>query len=470
MSDIKKVISKDYCIGCGVCSVVSDNFSIEMNSKGQYQAKFNKFKNNNLKEIDNICPFTRESKNEDQLSDIFLDNSIAYKNNIGRFLANYSGYVKDNIQRESSSSGGILSWLLIKLLESKKIDGVIHVGDFLDNSEVLMGYRISFSKEQIINNKKSRYYPIEMSQTLKKIKEDYPNKKFAIVGIPCFIKAIRLLQLQDSFYMDSIKYTIGIVCGHLKTKFFAESYALEVNINPKKIKNIDFRYYQPSDTEASNYSVKIIGENFKNSKKIQVIRNNNEFYASNWGHGMFKYNACEFCDDVLAETADIVFGDAWLPEYLHESKGTNIITVRNLDLNNIILNNNNNELHLEILTAEKIIESQKSGIRHRTEGLKFRLYKNRFKWTPKKRLSPDNKNLSIKRKNIYNLRTKILKKSNLFFEELNDGENFNIFRSKIDKYIKKYNCLYSNKKDDNIIILKIKKIYWKITDTFFVKK
>ena len=31
------------------------------------------------------------------------------------------------------------------------------------------------------------------------------------------------------------------------------------------------------------------------------------------GLGFFKYKACDYCDDVAGETADITLGDAWLP-------------------------------------------------------------------------------------------------------------------------------------------------------------
>lgn len=41
------------------------------------------------------------------------------------------------------------------------------------------------------------------------------------------------------------------------------------------------------------------------------------------------YKACDFCDDVFAETADIALGDAWLPEYVQDGNGTNVVVTRN---------------------------------------------------------------------------------------------------------------------------------------------
>ena len=43
-----------------------------------------------------------------------------------------------------------------------------------------------------------------------------------------------------------------------------------------------------------------------------------------WHYQYFKHNACNFCDDVFGETADITFMDAWLPEYVRDYKGTSL--------------------------------------------------------------------------------------------------------------------------------------------------
>ena len=35
--------------------------------------------------------------------------------------------------------------------------------------------------------------------------------------------------------------------------------------------------------------------------------------------------ACEFCDDVVGETADMSVGDAWLPGYVSDWRGTSVV-------------------------------------------------------------------------------------------------------------------------------------------------
>ena len=45
--------------------------------------------------------------------------------------------------------------------------------------------------------------------------KDVPGR-YAIVGIPSFIMAVRLLAEKDDTIKDRIKYTVGLICGHQK--------------------------------------------------------------------------------------------------------------------------------------------------------------------------------------------------------------------------------------------------------------
>src|SRR5699024_5729330 len=55
-----------------------------------------------------------------------------------------------------------------------------------------------------------------------------------------------------------------------------------------------------------------------------------------WGTGLFKANACDFCNDVTTELADISLGDAWLDEYKMDGLGNSIIITRSTIANEII--------------------------------------------------------------------------------------------------------------------------------------
>src|SRR5699024_11089909 len=84
-----------------------------------------------------------------------------------------------------------------------------------------------------------------------------------------------------------------------------------------------------------------------------------------WGTGYFKNNACDFCDDVVAELADISLGDAWIDPYKKDGRGTNIIITRSKLAEKIIKNGiKANELCVDPISKEDTEQSQRGGFNH----------------------------------------------------------------------------------------------------------
>lgn len=438
---ISTVVDGDYCIGCGICaSVKGSPFSMTMDENGKYKPFIEGKKNDELGiNILSICPFSNESKNETEIGKGLFDNipNSEFDEHIGYHLKNYAGFVKEGEFRKKGSSGGMGSWLTKQLLSLDLVDGIIHVKSSDDNQDSLFEYQISFDEDELLKGAKSRYYPVEMSKVIKFIRHN--KGRYAIVGIPCFIKSIRLLADQDKEIKDSIKFCIALVCGHLKSDLFAKSIGWEMGVLPENLTNIDFRK-KLEERAASDYGVEVKG--IIDGEDITTSTPTRDLYTTNWGHGLFKYNACEYCDDVLGETADITIGDAWLPEYVKDSLGTNIISVRNPTLLKILEEEGKGKIHIEEISANKIYQSQAGGFRHRREGLSYRLYLKDIegKWRPEKRVKPSNK-LSSKRKKIYSKRTLLSQRS---FHSYNDAlkkKNFKLFVEDMDPHIKELDKL-----------------------------
>lgn len=145
-------------------------------------------------------------------------------------------------------------------------------------------------------------------------------------------------------------------------------------------------------------------------RKGSILQNGNALFS------LFMNNACNFCDDVVAETADISFGDAWVEPYSSDGKGTNAIITRSPVIDQIIRSGAmTSELHLENVSAELIERTQAAGLRMRREGLSFRLTWNNPGIVPKKRVVPGSVNITEERKRIYKLRNSISKWSHRVF-------------------------------------------------------
>ena len=199
-SSIENVIENNYCIGCGACaSVPNSPIRIKMNEYGMYQAVVvEKNDPQIMKDLSMVCPFANEFMDERSVAKELFEANCKYNERIGYYLKVFAGFVIENDFRKNGSSGGLTSWLLTELLEKGCVDGVVHVKPCDPEEGVLFKYSISTTIEDIKKGSKSRYYPVEMSQVLREVR-NMPGK-YAFVGVPCFIKAIRLLSKKDKVF------------------------------------------------------------------------------------------------------------------------------------------------------------------------------------------------------------------------------------------------------------------------------
>ena len=425
---VQDVVQGGFCIGCGICAV-SDP-SIKIKDGVIFKAELP------LKAVspEVVCPFASQY-NEDELADeAFLDKDMEYSRAVGYYNSIFSGHVTGLNDRVNSSSGGLATWLLCELLRLGRIDGVIHVGKS-DPSDDFFAYKISSTSFEIKENSKSRYYPVELSQVLGSLKND--GKRYALVGIPCYIKAVRLLSKKNEIVRNSIVYYIGIFCGHLKSKAFAEMIGWQAGINPNDLTGVDFRV--KNDKVVNKYSVRI--EGLRKGEATSGLIGNSEIIGSDWGEGLFKPKACEWCDDIAVETADIAFGDAWLDKYKSDSNGRNIVVVRNEELKQILLQGKMEaKITLATETVEDVYASQAGNYRHRQEGLAHRIdvAKKNGIIAPIKRDLFDASTLSVDRKNLYDKREKMSEISNHFFSESKHKNSLWFFLVKIFPYQARY--------------------------------
>ncbi|GAA5510426.1 Coenzyme F420 hydrogenase/dehydrogenase, beta subunit C-terminal domain [Novipirellula caenicola] len=427
------VIANGMCSGCGVCAASSDVFSIQLTDDGTFQATV---QNQEPDGISSVCPFSDQSQNEDQIGEALFASTCEYKQGIGYFSDCYAGHVTLPEVRKAGSSGGMGTWILLELLEQGLVDGILHVGGCDNADGVPFKYAISRTKEQVQARSKSRYYPVEMSEVLKELR--VLDGKFAVVGLPCFVKGIRLLSKHDKEIERRVAFTVALFCGHLKSSHFADFFAWQAGIMPGGLQAINFRT-KLQERAASNYGISVRGEG------VDHCRANSEYEGSSWGYGFFKYSACEFCDDVVGETADISVGDAWLPEYVNDSGGSNVVIVRNEAIRGIVDSAiGSGKLAFERVAPERVIESQDAGLRHRRDGLAYRLHlrDQQNLWRPKKRVEPSASHLNERQKRVFELRQEIASESHKAFVVATDRGDLSEFFRLMQPLLSAYDKLY----------------------------
>jgi len=427
----------------GSCAVVDDNIKMNLNEYGIYEEIVMLDENVELDPVvAYVSPNLNKEINESDIARKLYENiqDIQYDERIGYFKSLYAGHVNEGEYRNNGSSGGMGTWIFKELFEKDLIDGVIHVKENSDKSSPIMfQYDISRSIDEIKAGSKTKYYPVEFSKVIKTVK-DVPGR-YAIVGIPSFIMAVRLLAEKDRIIKDRIKFTVGLICGHQKSSKFAEALAWQVGIKPGNLKQINFRK-KLLDKPSSNYGVEITG--IIDGEEVTIVKPTKELLGQDWGQGYFKTRASDFTDDVMNETADIALGDAWLPEYTKDSKGNNVIVVRNPVIDDLIREGIKfGRLNLDVVDKETIFRSQAAHYRHTHDELAYRLYKkdNANQWRPKKRIEASN-DIPLLRRKVQDLREEISTKSHIVYKKAVELDDLDYFRTEMGKLSNKYNQLY----------------------------
>jgi coenzyme F420 hydrogenase subunit beta len=437
--DIDRIIRNGYCIGCGACACVGKSYlRMVLNHIGLYNP-VNTSKGSSKEDeqiVSGVCPFSDAAPNEDIIGNELFSDCPSFDPRLGYYRYTYVGYSCEGAYREKGSSGGLTSWLLAYLLNSHTIDYVLHVKPLDHKHDVLFAYSVSDNVESLKTGAKSHYYPTEISSVISFLREN-PGK-YAFVGVPCAVKAVRLLQKTDSLIDDRVKFCISIFCGHMKSIAFAGAMAWEMGIPPENLNYIDFRV-KKYDKPANRYSVRATGQ--FNGIEHTVEMPSSDLFASDWGIGMFKPNACDFCDDIAGETADVTFGDAWLPKYVVDGRGTNIIVVRSQELDNILTDGcKSGEITLEQVDAETVAQSQAGNFRHRREGLAYRIWllDQQGKWHPTKRVKANRNHLTPRRRLLYELRALASEKSHTAFAEAKASNKFSTFSGEMRGILYRY--------------------------------
>ena len=426
-TQIMEIVNAGACIGCGGCAVASNGaYEIRLGKWGMYQASPPQRGLSEAEEqaLGTICPFSNTAENEDEIAARVFPQTPHQHRAVGVWQAAYVGWVNEGGFRTSGSSGGMVSWFLAELLRRGEIDGVVHVVPHVPTStdRRLFKYSLSRTLEEIKRGAKSRYYPIEFSEALAQVRE-HPGR-YAFVGVPCFVKALRLLMRRDELVRSRIKVCLGLFCGHLKSAAMVDSFALQAGLAPEAVTAVDFRLKQP-DRRADVYTV-----NLTTADGVTRQRDWTAMVDGNWGMGFFQYSACNYCDDVMAETADVSFGDAWVPPYSSDGRGTNVVVIRAPEVDAIFRAAvDEGKLDLREVDGDFLAKTQAAGLRQRREGLAYRLHRRQGEPTPGKRVLPDPSGGSWKRRRIYALRCVISGGSHAVFSTARKLRAFWIYRA-----------------------------------------
>lgn len=359
---LQNIIKNDMCCGCGLCeSICTKNFvKIEINNQGFYRPTIkNKISDNTETIISAVCP-ALVVKKPGQFRLLKTDPIW------GDYESVYIATSTNDTIRENSSSGGIISSALIYLLESKQIDAAIHIGRSSEDPFV-NAIHLSTTTEDVLNHSNSRYAPAAPLNTILEILES--GKKYAFVGKPCDVAALRQLSGINSNVANQVLFYFSFFCAGTPSIKATEKLVDSFKIEAKNVDKIDFRkdgwpgYFKVLD---------------KNGKEYKMS------YNDSWGNVLCKQLQvrCKICGDGIGELADITCGDGWsnfdkkgYPTFKNE-KGKSIIfskTLKGEKLLNSLIKENKIEV-IEQLNDLRKIDLIQPGQLLKKQFLKARLF------------------------------------------------------------------------------------------------
>lgn len=410
MNVVHLVVERSVCVGCGICAGLcpAGALAMEFNVCGEFVPVEKEGCITRCTICLRCCPASGDNANEDMLAkDLFaLVPGVNFNQILGYYTANYVGSVADQKERLMSASGGLGFWLLWQFLQSGMADSIICAGRGNDQ-ENLFQYTIftDLSSDKLVRG--SVYYPMECSAVIRAVLEK-PGK-YLIVCLPCVAKAIRLAQKARPVLKDRIIAVVGLVCGQQKSKVYTKFLASLAGENdrPKKV-----GYRGKDATQPANNFFFSLRDQSGAERRIYWREGASLAWTNHW----FTMSGCSYCDDVFAETADVVLMDAWLPDYDTDHRGTSIILPRSSFIDTLLREGcRRNELTLAPIPIADIIASQDGAIKKKTSDLSYRLYKKHRKegWCPNKRISPS-KMVSLFRRKEIDLLDKMQELSRLF--------------------------------------------------------
>lgn len=423
---IDEVVKNDLCIGCGTCAGICPRgiLKIKDNEYGEYIPFEVQVCDSHCGLCLEVCPFSN-NENETQIGAKIYGSTegMKYLPETGYYLDSYVGY--SNEFRQSSASGGMATWLLAKLLKEGIVDYVICPTP-QKNPDKLFSFEITSDENSVKAASGSVYYPVEMSEVIQKIIE-VPGR-YAVTGLPCFIKALRLASQKNRKLRERIVFTIGLVCGQMKSKNYTKYIAaLAGNKDLNKIQNVYYRGKSP-EKPASNFYFQSTDEHGSQHKIFW-----NEGVSEAWVNRWFTPNVCNYCDDIFAELADVTFMDAWLPEYSKDSMGTNLVLVRSSEILAFIQEGmEKKEINANKIPIKKLIESQAGVLSLKRNQLSYRLYiaLKEGQKAPEKRVPPEEK-IGVLKKREIKLKAKMQKKSKELFLRCFHNMNLNVKTFKV---------------------------------------
>jgi len=284
---------------------------------------------------------------------------------LGQFESCYLGYASNQKYRTNAASGGLVSTVLIYLLEKNIIEGALISRLIVKDRKIVAESFIARSPHDILSSQSSIYMEVPMMMELRNLNNIPGN--IAVVGLPCDLSILKKYETRYPDLAKKIKLRIGLVCARNSKKSLMIQVLKKKGISEKEISMLRFRqgHWRGQTHITSNTGKKIIFP-FQDFSIYRNLHFNCEM-------------KCLYCEDPLGENADLVCGDGWLPELKNRPIKHSVCISRNPKSSQIIDQmNQENYLNMELISPEMFFLAQRRTIIPMKRGAQAKIRLSRY--------------------------------------------------------------------------------------------
>jgi coenzyme F420 hydrogenase subunit beta len=303
LRSLSKIIDGGLCHRCGSCVGICPTGVLGLD-KNDYPAVHNLSACTDCDLCVKVCPGDEFDIHQAYKKTFNTEADVTSTH--GHFLDSYISYSTDPDIRERSTSGGLVTALLLNMMRRKEIDGAVVIVS--DPDQLWKGKSIvARTEEEILSAMKSKYAISPTNSVFGEIR-NIPGK-YALVGLPCQIHGFQKAAELDQRLKERVVLTIGLFCHaaveHEALKIIWGSLGDKIRTAKRYISRVGKHPGTPhlEMHDGSLYPVYFGDKRGYRPSSMEVI---------NIVYRLYTPARCLTCFDASAEFADIAVGDPWM--------------------------------------------------------------------------------------------------------------------------------------------------------------
>lgn len=343
--NICQVVTSKLCMGCGLCTVDENTNGVRYNKRNDCLVpEKTDIPDNSI--ANHICP--GKGYDMEGGAKILFSDDAQYNLHLGFVHSLYAVHSVDCDVLTNASSGGIITQLLLFLLNEKIVDYVSVTQFTCDKNGVHTHTFLTNKVHDIIKAQGSKYCPVCFEQLLEQLHTH--EGRVAVMATPCVIAGLRAIEREKPDYLKAdIILHIANFCGGFKSYKNIKRLAAIHKVDYHNLS--DFRFRGDGQPGSLRF-VENTGKTASTPYPLYVGLN-----------GYSKMLRCHLCPDATGELADIACGDAWIPRFQNDSSTWSMVICRNKQADEIMIQMKNKGLIVtDSVSSEEVSLSQRQNL------------------------------------------------------------------------------------------------------------